>query len=110
MIVAVPWATATILPFWILAIPVFEEVYVSETKLFDFFERRILAKDSNKQCEELAQTGGVSMVDSFFVEKVPEKLSEKYKKIVLEAYELQKKKESLNKVEKQKKSEEIGDI
>ena len=66
-----------------------EEVYMSGTKLFDFFERRILEKEATKQCEELARTCGVSMVDSFSVEIISDKLSEKYKRIILEAYELQ---------------------
>ena len=76
-----------------------EEVYVSETKMFDFFERRTLTKNSIQQCEELAQTGGFSMVDSFYVEKISEKLCIKYKKVILEAHELQKRKKSLNKKE-----------
>jgi len=95
-----------------------DEVYTSEKKLFDFFERRVLEKDPEKQCEELSKTGGVSMVDSFSVEKISERLSEKYKKIVLEAYALQLLKNKMHEqeVETQQKdnresdSDELPDI
>lgn len=63
--------------------------------MFDFFQSRILENNPSKQCEELSKTGGISMVDSFSVEEISEKLSIKYKKIVLDAYELQNKKRQL---------------
>ena len=78
-----------------------DEVYISEKKLFDFFERRVLENNPEKQCEELSQTGGFSMVDSFSVEKISDKLSERYKKIVLEAYALQLQKNKMCEQEKQ---------
>lgn len=81
-----------------------EEVYKSQ-ELFDFFKKRILETTKGNESEELAKSKAVSMIDSFSVEKVSEKLSQKYKKIILEAYELQKKKESL-KEEKRADSDE----
>lgn len=71
-----------------------EEVYRSQ-ELFDFFKARILRKANSNPCEELEKTGAKSMVDSYFLEKVPDKVSNKYKTIILEAYELQEKKKML---------------
>lgn len=79
-----------------------DEVYISEKKLFDFFQRRVLENNPEKQCEELAQTRGISMVDSFSVEQISEKLSERYKKIVLEAYALQVQKNKMHEQENEK--------
>ena len=71
-----------------------EEVYRSE-ELFDFFRNRILESKRKNPCEELSKTGGTSMTDSFSVEEISEKLSEKYKKIILEAYDLQLRKKQI---------------
>jgi len=68
-----------------------EEVYKSQ-ELFDFFKNRILQTAQANPCEELAKTRGVSMVDSFFVDPVPERIVPKYRQIILDAYEIQKRK------------------
>jgi len=68
-----------------------EEVYRSH-ELFDFFKNRILQKNDQNPCEELAATKAKSMVDSYWVEKIPDKVTKKYRKIILEAYDLQEKK------------------
>ena len=95
-----------------------EEVYKSG-ELFDFFRNRILESKRKNPCEELAKTGGVSMIDSFSVEEISEKLSPKYKKIILEAYDLQLRKKQMQeskeigttvKASKEDNSDEIPDI
>ena len=70
-----------------IGIPGFQNdrVYRSE-ELFDFFKRRILKKESQNVFEELRETQGRSMVDSFFVEEVPERLRGKCKQLVLDLY------------------------
>lgn len=73
-----------------------EEVYRSQ-ELFDFFKSRVLHKNAQNPCEELVSTGAKSMIDSFSVEKIPDKVIPKYKGIILRAYELQQKKEQLQK-------------
>jgi len=92
-----------------------EEMYRSQ-ELFDFFKSRVLG---HNPCEELAKTRGVSMVDSFSVEEIPERMMPKYRKIILEAYELQEKKkkeQEENAIQQPKKSDkkidedEITDI
>ena len=70
------------------------EIYKS-TELFDFFERRISSKRLEDPCEELAQSGGISMVDSFYLEQVSDTMLPKYKKIILKTYEIQCKKQEL---------------
>lgn len=67
-----------------------EEIYRSQ-ELFDFFKARILRKTSSNPCAELETTRAKSMVDSYSLEKVSDKIVPKYKKIILEAYELQEK-------------------
>ena len=90
-----------------------EEVYKSG-ELFDFFRNRILESK-----RKLSKTGGTSMTDSFSVEEISEKLSQKYKRIILEAYDLQLRKEKMQeqneegtvvKVSKEDNSDEIPDI
>lgn len=81
-----------------------EEVYRSK-ELFDFFKSRILDKKSPNPCEELAQNRGISMIDSFSVDEVQEETVRKYREIILEAYELQERK---NMLEKERNIEEIN--
>lgn len=71
-----------------------EEIYKSD-ELFDFFKSRILQKSNSNPCEELAETGAKSMVDSYSLKKVSDKLSIRYKTIILDAYELQEKKKKI---------------
>ena len=66
------------------------EIYKS-SELFDFFKSRVLDKKSENPCEELSQTKGVSMVDSFSLEEVSDKMLNKYKVSILETYEMQEK-------------------
>lgn len=75
-----------------------EELYRS-SELFDFFKNRILQTAQANPCEELAKTRGISMVDSFFVDPIPERIVPKYKEIILEAYEIQKRKTDMEKDE-----------
>lgn len=77
-----------------------EEVYRSK-ELFDFFKSRILEKTGVNSCEELALTGAKSMVDSYSVEKISDRIAKKYKKIVLDTYELQDKKKQLEEGKKE---------
>ncbi len=72
------------------------EIYRS-AELFDFFERRISNKNSENPCEELAKNKGVSMVDSFTLEEVPKKMLPKYRETILKAYEVQCKKQEMQK-------------
>ena len=74
-----------------------EEIYRSH-ELFDFFKNRILQKNDQNPCEELAVTKAKSMVDSYWAEKVPDKVTKKYRKIILEAYDLQEKKKMAEEV------------
>ena len=71
-----------------------EKIYRSP-ELFDFFKSRILDKKSSKPCEELAETNGKSMVDSFSVEKLSDKIAKQYEEIILQAYEIQQKRKEL---------------
>jgi len=71
-----------------------EEVYRSK-ELFDFFKSRILQKTGSNLCEELASTGAKSMIDSYSVEKVSDKIAQKYRGIIIDTYELQEKKKIL---------------
>lgn len=71
-----------------------EEAYRSQ-ELFDFFKSRVLNNNGQNPCEELASTGGKSMIDSFSVEKVPDKVVTKYKGMILKIYELQQRKMEL---------------
>lgn len=69
-------------------IPGFEEETIYKSgELFDFFKNRIPDKEKNP-CEVLAKTRGISMVDSFSLDTVSDIAVKKYKKIILEAYEL----------------------
>lgn len=80
-----------------LGIPGFksEEVYKSR-ELFDFFKSRISEGARKKNpSEELAKNKGVSMIDSFSVEQVPERIAKKYKEIILRTSELQERKAQL---------------
>ena len=91
-----------------------EEVYRSR-ELFDFFKNRILGKNSTNPSEELALTGAKSMIDSYSVERVPEKVTKKYRQIILEAYQLQEKtrvqeEQIVNAVENKNNSEELPDL
>lgn len=60
-------------------------IYKSE-ELFEFFKNRLLDKKSNDPCQELAQTKGISMIDSFYVEEVSEIVLDKYAEALVEAY------------------------
>ena len=64
------------------------EIYKSN-ELFDFFKNRILDKNSKDPCSELAQTKGISMIDSFYLEEIAERLFDKQKQVLLDAYEKQ---------------------
>ena len=75
-----------------------EEIYKSH-ELFDFFKSRVLQSAQSNPCEELAKTKGVSMVDSFSVEPIPERMIPKYREIIIQTYELLKRKEELKKKE-----------
>lgn len=65
-----------------------EEVYKSD-ELFDFFKNRVMKSPDVDFCEQLEKTGGTSMIDSFSVEKMPEKRAERYKTGILETYKTQ---------------------
>lgn len=73
-----------------------QEVYKSE-ELFDFFKNRILQKSNSNPCEELAETGAKSMVDNYSVSQISDKISLKYKKLILAAYDLQEQKANIQK-------------
>ena len=77
------------------------EIYKS-SELFSFFKNRILDKESDDPCGELLKNEGKSMVDSFSIEKVPEILAERQKKILLKAYSIQEKKKKIQLNKKQK--------
>ena len=85
-----------------------EEVYRSQ-ELFDFFKSRVLHQNGQNPCEELASTRAKSMIDSFSVEKVQDKVVPKYKRIILEAYKLQQKKLQLQEAKESQKNEDIKD-
>ena len=81
-----------------------EEIYRSR-ELFDFFKSRISEGARKKNpSEELAKSNAISMIDSFSVEAVPERITQKYKEIILRTYELQ-----LKKMEQEKANKEIKD-
>lgn len=84
-----------------------EEVYRSG-ELFDFFRNRILESKRKNPCEELSKTGGISMTDSFSVEEISKRISKKYKKIILEAYELQERKKKIQEEKHVEESENIN--
>jgi len=67
-----------------------EKIYKSN-EMFDFFKDRVLRKANIDYCEELSKTGGKSMIDSFFVERLSEEETEDKKMKILKAYELQEK-------------------
>ena len=73
-----------------IGIPGFKpgEIYKSQ-ELFDFFKNRVLDKDSADPCEELSETKGISSIDSFSLEPVPDSLLKRQIEILLEAYEKQ---------------------
>lgn len=81
-----------------------EEIYRSR-ELFDFFKSRISEGARNKNpSEELAKNRGRSMIDSFSVEPVPERMAKKYKEKILEAYEVQSRKAQLEEKNAEKKN------
>ena len=67
-----------------------EKVYKS-SELFDFFKNRVLRTTDINYCEELSKTGAKSMIDSFSVEEMPEKVIKEKKSKILKAYDLQEK-------------------
>ena len=71
-----------------------EEIYKSQ-ELFDFFKSRILQTNKSNPCEELARSRGISMIDSFSVDQLSERMIPKYREIILEAYDIQAKKVAL---------------
>lgn len=84
-----------------IGIPGFEigEVYKS-SELFDYFKNRILDKNSNDPCKELAETKGISLIDSFSVDEILEKKDiEKSKQIIKEASKTQ---EKINEIREKK--------
>lgn len=88
-----------------------EEIYRSQ-ELFDFFKSRVLESSKMEPCEQLLRTRGVSMIDSFSVDGVQETIIPKFKEIILEAYELQTRKNELleqDEVEETKNSLNILD-
>lgn len=91
-----------------IGIPAFRsgQIYKS-TELFDFFKNRIQNKKSEDPCAELAKSGGKSMIDSFFVEEVPELLADRQKQALLEAYQKQEELKALKNEEKNKGREEV---
>ena len=89
-----------------------ERIYKSK-ELFDFFKSRIIAKSSEDPCKELSETNAISMVDSFSVEEIKDDVANKYKKIILQAYELQEKRNELEqniKIQKEEKNKEVEGI
>lgn len=82
-----------------------EEVYRS-SELFDFFKNRILETSKANASEELARSKAVSMTDSFSVEEISKNVSKKYKRIILEAYELQERKADMQEKNKEVKNEQ----
>ena len=73
-----------------IGIPGFQvdKIYKS-SQLFDFFKYRILNKKSNNPCEELLKNTAKSMVDSFYLEEVPNLLKPKCRQIILDMDNLQ---------------------
>ena len=61
------------------------------SRLFEFFEKRLLNKSSADLCKELKEKRAVSMVDSFSIEEMPEELRKDCKEVILEMYEMQEK-------------------
>ncbi len=72
------------------------KIYKSD-ELFDFFKSRILNKSNSNVCEQLIETNGTSMVDSFSLEEINGKLAKKYADVLLSAYSIQQRKEKLRK-------------
>ena len=76
-------------------------------ELFDFFKNRVLAKKSEEPLSELFRTKGVSNIDSFSVEVVPEELVPDKQEELKTAYQIQQRlnliRGSGNKVAKRKK-------
>lgn len=87
-----------------IGIPGFKpgEIYKSQ-RLFDFFRNRILNKESDDPCAELAGTKGMSRVDSFWLEPVSDVLAARQIETLLQAYEKQ---EELKKLQELKNKEE----
>lgn len=86
-----------------------EEVYRSH-ELFDFFKSRISEGARKKNpSEELAKSKGISMIDSFSVEEAPERMTKKYKEIILKTYELQERKTQLQEEREKDEKKEPGD-
>lgn len=86
-----------------------EEVYRSH-ELFDFFKSRISEGARKKNpSEELAKSRAISMIDSFSVEEVPERATQKYKEIILRTYELQERKTQLQEESEEDEKKEPGD-
>lgn len=81
------------------------KIYKSQ-ELFDFFKSRVLNKKDMNPCEELAESKGISMIDSFSVEQVSERIAHKYKEAILKAYEIQEKREQLQ--ENSNGNKEVG--
>lgn len=79
-----------------IGIPGFLEgrVYRSP-ELFDFFKNRVLDKKSEEPLSELFRTKGVSNIDSFSVEVVPEELVPDKQEELKAAYQMQQRLESI---------------
>lgn len=76
-------------------IPGFKSNYIYKSdELFDFFKSRILSQQED-ECEQLAQNGGVSMVDSFSLEQVNQLYFNRYQEVILKSYQMQEEKEQL---------------
>ena len=73
-------------------LPGFEVGKIYRTKeLFESFKDRVLRGINIDYCEELSKTGGRSMINSFFVEKLSEERAKEKKSKILKAYDLQEK-------------------
>ena len=68
------------------------ELYKSTNELFDFFQKRISVTDQKKEnldcCQELLQSEGRTLTDSFSVEEIPENYRSKCKEVLLAMDEL----------------------
>lgn len=78
-----------------IGIPGFSQSIYKSNELFDFFKCRVAKTTQANPCVELIETKGKSMVDSFFVEPIPDRLVPKYKEIIIETYKLQQRKKEL---------------
>lgn len=98
-----------------IGIPGFLEgrVYRSP-ELFDFFKNRVLDKKSDKPLSELFKTKGVSNIDSFSVEIVPEELVHKKQEDLKLLYQMQQRlnliRSSRNKVAKREKGKKDNKV